>query len=162
MRQSSFRRKYLFALVPPQASLPRRMALQRSSWVCVPRQVGMTCILSFTAKSVILTVISNQSCNAHGTKLKRLSAFKSQWSLVLQGHIWRKGFEAGELKGQLFPDVAPQMQQWHSQGIKVYIYSSGSREAQRLLFANSTNGDLRSHISGFFDIAVGPKASLQK
>lgn len=80
---------------------------------------------------------------------------------ILQGHIWRKGFDAGELKGQLFSDVAAELQKWHSQGIKVYIYSSGSREAQRMLMANSSSGDLRSHISGFFDTAVGPKVSIQ-
>ena len=75
----------------------------------------------------------------------------------LQGHIWREGYDSGELKGQLFPEVAAELQKWHSQGMKVYIYSSGSREAQRLLFANSVNGDLRGHICGFFDTAVGPK-----
>ena len=79
--------------------------------------------------------------------------------MKLQGHIWQKGFDAGELRGQLFPDVAPQLQKWHSQGIKVYVYSSGSREAQRMLMANSTEGDLRAHISGFFDTAVGAKVS---
>ncbi len=64
------------------------------------------------------------------------------------------------MKGQLFPEVAAQLQQWHSQGIKVYIYSSGSREAQKLLLANSTDGDLRPHISGLFDTTVGAKVSL--
>lgn len=43
-------------------------------------------------------------------------------------------------------------------GLKTYIYSSGSREAQRLLFAHtSKHGDIRSHLSGYFDTAIGPK-----
>ena len=75
----------------------------------------------------------------------------------VQGHIWRKGFQSGELKSQLFPDVAGQLQQWHSQGIKVYIYSSGSREAQKSLLANTGSGDLRAHLCGFFDTTSGAK-----
>lgn len=39
--------------------------------------------------------------------------------------------------------------------LQVYIYSSGSREAQRLLFANTLYGDLRKYLSGFFDTTVG-------
>lgn len=78
----------------------------------------------------------------------------------VQGHIWRKGFQSGELKSKLFPDVAPALQQWHSQGIKVYIYSSGSREAQKSLMANTATGDLRQHLCGFFDTTCGPKVSL--
>ncbi|KAF9610591.1 hypothetical protein IFM89_023385 [Coptis chinensis] len=39
----------------------------------------------------------------------------------------------------------------------VYIYSSGSREAQRLIFGNSNYGDLRKYICGFFDTTVGNK-----
>ncbi|KVI10469.1 Class II aldolase/adducin N-terminal [Cynara cardunculus var. scolymus] len=39
----------------------------------------------------------------------------------------------------------------------VYIYSSGSRLAQRLLFGYSNFGDLRKYLSGFFDTTVGNK-----
>jgi methionine salvage enolase-phosphatase E1 len=38
---------------------------------------------------------------------------------------------------------------------KVYIYSSGSREAQQLLFSNSNYGDLKKYLCGFFDTTVG-------
>lgn len=38
---------------------------------------------------------------------------------------------------------------------KTYIYSSGSREAQRLIFGNTTYGDLRRHLCGFFDATIG-------
>lgn len=38
---------------------------------------------------------------------------------------------------------------------QVYIYSSGSRLAQRLLFGNTSYGDLRKYLSGYFDTAVG-------
>lgn len=61
--------------------------------------------------------------------------------------------------GSLYPDVGPKIQALHAQGTKVYIYSSGSREAQRMLMAFSNSGDLRPFISGFFDTTVGPKTT---
>lgn len=47
--------------------------------------------------------------------------------------------------------------EWRNAGIKTYIYSSGSREAQRLFFGHSQAGDLRPFLSGFFDTTSGPK-----
>ncbi|KAG2587588.1 hypothetical protein PVAP13_5NG159300 [Panicum virgatum] len=75
----------------------------------------------------------------------------------LQGHIWRTGFEGQEIKGVVFDDVPPALERWHANGIKTYIYSSGSREAQRLIFGNTTYGDLRKYLCGFFDTMVGTK-----
>ncbi|RZC46538.1 hypothetical protein C5167_039485 [Papaver somniferum] len=75
----------------------------------------------------------------------------------LQGHIWRTGFENNELKAIVFEDVPQALKRWTDSGIKVYIYSSGSREAQRLLFGNSIYGDLRKYLCGFFDTTVGNK-----
>lgn len=76
----------------------------------------------------------------------------------LQGKIWKSGFESGELKGTLFADVPEAFTRWSVQG-KVAIYSSGSVEAQQLLFRHSTFGDLTPLISGYFDTRTGPKAA---
>jgi methylthioribulose 1-phosphate dehydratase/enolase-phosphatase E1 len=76
---------------------------------------------------------------------------------ALQGHIWRDGYGNGSLRGDVFPDTVTALQQWTAAGKRVYIYSSGSREAQRLLFAHSAHGDLRKYLSGYFDTGVGPK-----
>ncbi|GJN40293.1 hypothetical protein PR202_gb29491 [Eleusine coracana subsp. coracana] len=73
----------------------------------------------------------------------------------LQGHIWRTGFEKKELQGIVFDDVPEALKNWHDSGIKIYIYSSGSREAQRLLFGNTTYGDLRKFLCGYFDTTTG-------
>ncbi|KAL6975413.1 hypothetical protein U1Q18_024208 [Sarracenia purpurea var. burkii] len=73
----------------------------------------------------------------------------------LQGHIWRTGFQMDELEGVVFEDVPKALEKWHDLGVKVYIYSSGSRLAQRLLFGNTNYGDLRKYLSGFFDTTVG-------
>ncbi|KAL5997684.1 hypothetical protein ACLOJK_008614 [Asimina triloba] len=75
----------------------------------------------------------------------------------LQGHIWRTGFEGKELQGVVFEDVPEAFKRWHAMGIKVYIYSSGSREAQRLIFGNTAYGDLRKYLCGFFDTMMGNK-----
>ncbi|KAI3457450.1 hypothetical protein Pfo_014113 [Paulownia fortunei] len=75
----------------------------------------------------------------------------------LQGHIWRTGFQRKELEAVVFDDVPEALEKWHALGIKVYIYSSGSRLAQRLLFGNTNYGDLRKYLCGFFDTTVGNK-----
>ncbi len=51
------------------------------------------------------------------------------------------------------------MAAWVSQGLKTYIYSSGSRQAQKNLFAYTSMGDLRGLLSGFFDTSSGAKVS---
>ena len=57
----------------------------------------------------------------------------------------------------MYEDVQPAMAAWVSQGLKIYIYSSGSRQAQRNLFGNTKQGDLRELLSGFFDTKSGSK-----
>ena len=74
----------------------------------------------------------------------------------LQGKIWKAGFESGELKGTLFPDVPEALARW-AERAKVAIYSSGSVEAQRLLFRYSIFGDMTPRIAGYFDTRTGPK-----
>ncbi|XP_072981568.1 probable bifunctional methylthioribulose-1-phosphate dehydratase/enolase-phosphatase E1 1 [Typha angustifolia] len=75
----------------------------------------------------------------------------------LQGHIWRTGYENKELQGIVYEDVPEALKKWHANDIKVYIYSSGSREAQRLIFGNTPFGDLRKYLCGYFDTTVGNK-----
>ncbi len=44
------------------------------------------------------------------------------------------------MRSELFRDVPDALVEWRSAGIKTYIYSSGSREAQRLFFGYSQVG----------------------
>ncbi|MGM0575664.1 MAG: acireductone synthase [Myxococcota bacterium] len=76
---------------------------------------------------------------------------------TLQGHIWRHGYRSGEIRGHVYTDVPDALAEWEYRGIPVYIYSSGSVEAQRLLFGASDAGDLTHFISGYFDTTTGPK-----
>ncbi|KAF7875192.1 hypothetical protein EAF04_002364 [Stromatinia cepivora] len=64
----------------------------------------------------------------------------------LQGYLWLHGYESGELKCPLFPDVYPAMKKWKENGAKICIYSSGSVAAQNLLWRYTTEGDLRGCI----------------
>jgi enolase-phosphatase E1 len=77
----------------------------------------------------------------------------------LQGRIWKGGFENGDLKGTLFPDVPAALEQWAANG-QVAIYSSGSVAAQLLLIRHSIFGDLTPLISGYFDTRTGPKTTI--
>ena len=62
----------------------------------------------------------------------------------LQGKIWEYGYRNGELKSQLFPETAECLHQWHEQGWVLSVYSSGSIQAQQLLYRHSPAGDFRS------------------
>jgi len=79
----------------------------------------------------------------------------------LQGLIWADGYARGELKGEVFPDVAPALARWRSRGVDIAIFSSGSVLAQQLLFGHSNAGDLTSLIRWHFDTTTGPKTSAE-
>lgn len=79
----------------------------------------------------------------------------------LQGRIWESGYRSGELRGQVYPDVAPAFRRWRAQGRTIAIFSSGSVLAQKLLFAHSTAGDLSPYIEFYFDTTTGPKQDEQ-
>jgi enolase-phosphatase E1 len=76
---------------------------------------------------------------------------------ALQGRIWEQGYATGALKGVVYPDVPPAFVRWTAAGVRIGIFSSGSMLAQKLLFANSTAGDLSVFLCGYFDTAVGAK-----
>jgi len=85
---------------------------------------------------------------------------KSTALKALQGMIWRDGYQQGDFLGHLYPDVAPRLETWRHQGIALYVYSSGSVQAQQLLFGYSEAGDLRPLFSGYFDTRVGAKRDI--
>ncbi|KAB7895594.1 acireductone synthase [Rouxiella sp. S1S-2] len=85
---------------------------------------------------------------------------KSPALKTLQGIIWRTGYTDGDFRGHLYPDVAPQLAQWQAQGIKLYVYSSGSVDAQKLLFGYSEEGNLLPRFTDYFDTRVGAKREV--
>ena len=76
---------------------------------------------------------------------------------TLQGLIWQAGYENGDLLGHVYPDVPPVLQAWNAAGIELYVYSSGSIVAQKVLFGHTFAGDLTPLFSDHFDTTTGPK-----
>jgi enolase-phosphatase E1 len=75
----------------------------------------------------------------------------------LQGWIWTAGYSRGDFKGHVYRDAAENLKAWKAQGLDLYVYSSGSVQAQKLLFAHSEYGDLTPLFSGYFDTQIGGK-----
>jgi len=76
---------------------------------------------------------------------------------TLQGHVWRRGYERGDLTGHTYHDAVDRLRRWAVSGIDLYVYSSGSVGAQKLLFGYSDAGDLRPIFKGYFDTRIGQK-----
>lgn len=76
---------------------------------------------------------------------------------ALQGMVWEQGYRAGQLKGHVYPDAVESLRRWHAEGYRLYVYSSGSIQAQKLIFGCSEAGDLSPLFSGYFDTTSGPK-----
>ena len=83
---------------------------------------------------------------------KKVTPLKS-----LQGLIWEAGYQKGDFKGHVYPDAAACLKAWKAKGLDLYVYSSGSVYAQKLLFAHTEYGDLTPYFSGYFDTHIGGK-----
>ncbi|KAN0034685.1 hypothetical protein ACTFIV_001217 [Dictyostelium citrinum] len=97
-------------------------------------------------ESVIRNVIYQMDNDRKSTPLKQL-----------QGHMWLEGYEKELVKGVVFPEVPKAFENWKLNHIDVYIYSSGSIAAQKLLFNYSNYGSLLPYIKGHFDTTIGGK-----
>lgn len=76
---------------------------------------------------------------------------------TLQGMVWEQGYQQGELKGHIYADAADYLQRWHDRGLRLFVYSSGSVKAQKLIFGFTTEGDFTPFFSGYFDTRIGGK-----
>lgn len=76
---------------------------------------------------------------------------------ALQGLMWEDGYKSGVFKGHIYQDSYDKIKSWVEAGIPVYVYSSGSVHAQKLLFGFSCFGDITGLFSGFFDTTIGGK-----
>uniref|UniRef100_A0A2I2ZMC5 Enolase-phosphatase 1 n=1 Tax=Gorilla gorilla gorilla TaxID=9595 RepID=A0A2I2ZMC5_GORGO len=81
------------------------------------------------------------------------------WQMSLDGKTTMfkqlAAFTARTMKAEFFADVFPAVRKWKEAGMKVYIYSSGSVEAQKLLFGQSAKGKILELIDGPFDTKIG-------
>lgn len=80
---------------------------------------------------------------------------------ALQGLIWEDGYRRHDFHGHVYADTVDTFRRWRAQGIPLYIYSSGSVHAQKLLFSHTQFGDLTAVFSGYFDTRIGKKTEAQ-
>lgn len=76
---------------------------------------------------------------------------------TLQGILWQKGYQNGELLGHVYDDVPVMLENWNLLSKKMGIFSSGSVNAQKLLFSHSIEGNLSIYFSNYFDTNIGSK-----
>lgn len=76
---------------------------------------------------------------------------------ALQGMIWKAGYEAGDYRAHVYPEVPARLRAWKARGFELFVYSSGSVAAQKLFFGHTEAGDLASLFDGWFDTEVGGK-----
>jgi enolase-phosphatase E1 len=76
---------------------------------------------------------------------------------ALQGMIWEAGYRNGDYKGHVYADTPRNLENWKDSGKRLYVFSSGSVFAQKLIFGFSDAGDLTKLFSGYFDTNVGNK-----
>jgi enolase-phosphatase E1 len=75
--------------------------------------------------------------------------------------IWADGYASGAFTGHVYADAVIALRRWHDTGLALYVFSSGSVPAQKLLFAHSDAGDLTPLFSGYFDTTTGPKRARE-
>ena len=86
---------------------------------------------------------------------------KSTALKALQGMIWKDGYAASDYRAHMYPEVAARLRGWRADGLRLYVYSSGSVPAQQLFFRYSEAGDLTPLFAGYFDTETGPKREAE-
>ncbi|MEB0042300.1 MULTISPECIES: acireductone synthase [unclassified Pseudomonas] len=118
-----------------------------------------------SAVALQLQAVRDQSAEPHAD-IERVIEILLEWIAedrkatplkALQGMVWEQGYRAGQLKGHVYPDAVEALKRWHQEGYALYVYSSGSIQAQQLIFGCSEAGDLSPLFSGYFDTTSGPK-----
>jgi enolase-phosphatase E1 len=102
--------------------------------------------------------------------LERVTEILQQWIdedrkltplKTLQGLIWKQGYNRVEFTGHIYPDFIDSIERIKEKGIRIYSFSSGSVEAQKLLFSHTEAGDLTGSFNGHFDTRTGNKLDKQ-
>ena len=76
---------------------------------------------------------------------------------IIQGLIWQEGYDAGQIASEVYPDVADSLKAWSAAGLRLFVYSSNSELAQKLILSHAPAGDLTSLFEGFLDTVIGQK-----
>lgn len=107
-----------------------------------------------------------QAVQEPGADLERVIAILLAWIQAdskatplkaLQGMVWKHGYQSGAYKAHVYADAVDGLRRWQAQGLRLYVYSSGSVAAQKLFFRYTRAGDLTALFDGYFDTSTGPK-----
>ncbi len=79
---------------------------------------------------------------------------------AIQGMIWQEGYARGIFTAHIYEDVLPALRHWHAADVDLYVYSSGSIQAQKLLFGHTSAGDITGLFNGYFDTTIGGKTEV--
>jgi enolase-phosphatase E1 len=80
---------------------------------------------------------------------------------ALQGLIWEAGYKNQDYQGHIYPDAVEHLKRWKENNLKLFVFSSGSIKAQKLLFTHTSFGDLTPLFSGYFDTTIGAKQQAE-
>lgn len=133
-----YARKHLPGFVRAHASVPEVRSLLND--VCT--ELGST----LDDESIIQQLMTWMDEDRKVTPLK-----------TLQGMVWEAGYRNGDFTGHIYADAVEKLREWHQRKVRLFVYSSGSIAAQKLLFRYSDHGDLTPLFSGYFDTHMGPK-----
>ncbi len=75
----------------------------------------------------------------------------------LQGLIWQEGYAVKRIHSHLYAEVPEALMRFKRHGFRLFTYSSGSIQAQKLYFQHTTYGDLLALFEGHFDTTSGNK-----
>jgi len=76
---------------------------------------------------------------------------------ALQGMLWEHGYKNAAYSAHVYEDAFKQLSAWHAAGVPLFVYSSGSIQAQKLFFGYSEFGDMTPLFSNYFDTTSGVK-----
>ncbi|KAF9094280.1 Enolase-phosphatase E1 [Mortierella sp. AD031] len=148
----------------------------KRNWSSEEMKSAVAALRVQAAKDVIegianATPIAVESADVSAEKVQQDVIASIEWQMkedrkigalkAFQGYMWREGYANGDLKGALYEDVIPAFDHWKAEGKKLYIYSSGSIAAQKLLFGFSEKGDLLHYFAGHFDTTIGLKVEAE-
>jgi len=114
--------------------------------VAVSREVGQTLDLEEAISRLVSWIDED----------KKITPLKA-----LQGLIWEAGYKNGDFTGHIYKDALEHLRAWHEKGVPLYVYSSGSVYAQKLLFGFTEFGDLNPIFRGYFDTKIGQKKEAE-
>jgi enolase-phosphatase E1 len=78
---------------------------------------------------------------------------------ALQLMLWESGYRAGAFTSHVYEDAYRRLHFWHDAGVKLYVFAACSVARQRLFFAHTQWGDLRSLFAQLFDSGIGGRRS---